>query len=168
MEGVNIMPEIRKGTFKVQKAAVSLAPVGTPESTGIKGYVGGTLKGSIRVGFQKKSQSGIVYTNVEYAIYQEFGTRFQKGKAFLLPALKQERAGIRKSIENSIRTQLKAAKNGAKLSPESTNGSDTFIRETTVTGAKKVRGIKGFRSSKKIDKAEQRSNKKKLSYSRKK
>lgn len=107
LEGVDLMPEIRKGTYKVQKTAVALAPVGTPESTGVKGYVGGTLKSSIRVSISKKEQYGMVYTNLEYAIYQEFGTRFQKGTPFLLPAMKIEKQGIIRNMRDYLKKQTR-------------------------------------------------------------
>ena len=88
--------------------AADVCPVGTPESTGIKGYIGGTLRNSISAvteswqsdfnqhdGAQasvadimpkEKPEKSAVYigTNVEYAPYQEFGTsRGIKGKHFI-------------------------------------------------------------------------------------
>lgn len=53
--------------------AKDLCPLGTAESTGIKGYPGGTLKGSIT----KRVVNGDtleVGSNVEYAPYVELGT----------------------------------------------------------------------------------------------
>lgn len=50
-----------------------VTPVGTPESTGIKGYKGGTLRRSITKKVEKNSL--IVGTNVEYAPYVEFGEK---------------------------------------------------------------------------------------------
>ena len=44
-------------------------PVGTPESTGIKGYVGGRLRNSIT--HQTIDDTAYVGTNVEYAIWVE-------------------------------------------------------------------------------------------------
>lgn len=48
-------------------------PVGTPESTGIKGYKGGTLRRSITRKVQKGSL--IIGTGVKYAPYVEFGEK---------------------------------------------------------------------------------------------
>ncbi len=62
----------------VEGAAKLLAPVGTPESTGIAGYQGGTLRASIT------HEEGADYTKVgsptEYAPYVELGTggKFEK------------------------------------------------------------------------------------------
>lgn len=88
--------------------AADVCPVGTPESTGIKGYIGGTLRNSISAVTQEwqsdfnkhdgaqasvadvmpqdKPEKNAVYigTNVEYAPYQEFGTsKGIKGKHFI-------------------------------------------------------------------------------------
>ena len=57
---------------KARDYATNLAPVGTPESTGVPGYRGGTLKQSIT--FQSDEESVTVGTNVEYAPYVELGT----------------------------------------------------------------------------------------------
>lgn len=54
--------------------AKDLCPVGTPESTGIPGYIGGTLKGSISHKVDPKEPAVYVGTNVEYAAYVELGT----------------------------------------------------------------------------------------------
>ena len=58
--------------IKVEKYAKALCPVGTPESTGKKGYRGGTLRNSIT--FQVDGKELAVGTNVEYAPYVELGT----------------------------------------------------------------------------------------------
>ncbi len=64
--------------------AARRAPVGTPESTGIPGYIGGTLKNSISHAVVESENAAYIGTNVEYAPYQEFGTsRGIKGKHFL-------------------------------------------------------------------------------------
>lgn len=48
--------------------------IGTPESTGKKGYRGGTLLGSITHVVNSSKQSVSIGTNVEYAPYVELGT----------------------------------------------------------------------------------------------
>lgn len=57
---------------KAKDYATNLAPVGTPESTGVPGYRGGTLKQSITA--QSDNETVTVGTNVEYAPYVELGT----------------------------------------------------------------------------------------------
>ena len=58
---------------KAEKYAKALCPVGTPESTGIRGYRGGTLRNSIT--HQVVNENTLeVGTNVEYAPYVELGT----------------------------------------------------------------------------------------------
>lgn len=64
--------------------AADKAPVGTPESTGIPGYIGGTLKNSISHAVVSSEKAVYIGTNVEYAPYQEFGTsRGIAGKHFI-------------------------------------------------------------------------------------
>lgn len=58
--------------IKVERYAKALCPVGTPESTGKKGYRGGTLRNSITFNVEEDELS--VGTNVEYAPYVELGT----------------------------------------------------------------------------------------------
>lgn len=58
--------------IKAEKYAKARCPVGTPESTGIKGYRGGTLRNSIT--FQVQDGTVAIGTNVEYAPYVELGT----------------------------------------------------------------------------------------------
>lgn len=57
---------------KAKDYAANLCPVGTPESTGKKGYRGGTLKQSITA--ESDAESMVLGTNVEYAPYVELGT----------------------------------------------------------------------------------------------
>ena len=49
------------------KTAADKAPVGTPESTGIPGYIGGTLKNSISSAVVESDNAVYIGTNVEYA-----------------------------------------------------------------------------------------------------
>lgn len=58
--------------IKAEKYAKALCPVGTVESTGIKGYRGGTLRNSIT--HQVEDKTVLLGTNVEYAPYVELGT----------------------------------------------------------------------------------------------
>ena len=118
ISGIDLMPEITEATIKVQRMAKDLAPVGTPESTGIPGYVGGTLMRSIHRKMYPKYQSGIVYTTLEYASYVEFGTVNKDGSVrmygqpYMIPALDKNRAGINVSMKDYIRKQLKEKTHG--------------------------------------------------------
>lgn len=65
--------------IKAEKHAKARCPVGTQESTGIKGYRGGTLRDSIT---NVPSEYDItIGSNVEYAPYVELGT----GRYFKAP-----------------------------------------------------------------------------------
>lgn len=68
-----------------------MTPVGTEESTGKKGYIGGTLRNSISS--KVLDNSVHIGTNIEYAPYQEFGTKKMKaangGKGYLRPAIQE-------------------------------------------------------------------------------
>ena len=58
--------------LKLEKYAKALCPVGTVESTGKKGYRGGTLRNSITHEIVENEVA--VGSNVEYAPYVELGT----------------------------------------------------------------------------------------------
>jgi phage gpG-like protein len=74
VDGVNqaIQAALEGIGIKAEKYAKNLCPVGTVESTGIKGYRGGTLRNSIT----HEVDGGMVAigSNVEYAPYVELGT----------------------------------------------------------------------------------------------
>lgn len=60
--------------IKAEKYAKALCPVGTPESTGKKGYRGGTLRNSITHVVSDADNTVTIGSNVEYAPYVELGT----------------------------------------------------------------------------------------------
>lgn len=74
-----VAAELLRRGLKVERAAKRHAPVDT-----------GRLRSSIGtgLGIDNDGLHVRVGTNVEYAIHQEFGTRFQPGKPFLRPALR--------------------------------------------------------------------------------
>ncbi len=45
-----------------------------------------------------------VYTNIEYAAYQEYGTRHQPGKAFMRPSYEQNRPRIIEMLNRELST----------------------------------------------------------------
>ena len=61
---------------KWEKYAKKLCPVGTVESTGKKGYIGGTLRDSIEARVVTTAERHVLEcgSNVEYAPYVELGT----------------------------------------------------------------------------------------------
>lgn len=114
--------------------AKDLAPVGTPESTGIPGYIGGTLRNSItyaisgeappitscsdNAGNTKGTYTGkapddngnkisvYIGSNVEYAAYVELGTSRQRhAQPYLKPAV----ADHAQTYRNIINDELKNA-----------------------------------------------------------
>lgn len=75
------------------------APVGTPESTHKKGYRGGRLRASIRM--RQVSELVVeVFTDVFYAVYQEYGTRRGiKPKRFMRDAFNINAAKLREKVK---------------------------------------------------------------------
>ena len=75
-----VLEELRKVSNQIltmigilaEKYAKARCPVGTSESTGKKGYRGGTLRNSIT--FEVEEDTVGIGTNVEYAPYVELGT----------------------------------------------------------------------------------------------
>lgn len=57
---------------KIERYAKALCPVGTEESTGIKGYRGGTLRNSIT--HRVDGDTVMAGSNIKYAPYVELGT----------------------------------------------------------------------------------------------
>ena len=91
--------------LKAEGYAKQYAPVGTPESTGIPGYIGGTLRNSIS--HTADDDSAYIGTNVEYAPYQEFGTSKMSaangGKGYLKPAIMEHIDEYKADVENALK-----------------------------------------------------------------
>ena len=81
--------------------AKKICPVGTPESTGIEGYAGGTLRDSIT--HEVDNKDVYIGTNVEYAPHVEMGTRYMKKRPFLQPAATEHSREYSKIIENEYK-----------------------------------------------------------------
>jgi HK97 gp10 family phage protein len=96
-ENINIMPVIVKGTRKVQRTAKELAPVDT-----------GTLRNSIKTKTIPRLKTGIVYTALEYAPHQEFGTVNMPAQPFMNPAMALHNKGIQQDLKTHMRTQLRS------------------------------------------------------------
>lgn len=83
---------VKKTAFKIEAKAKTLAPVDT-----------GLLRNSIQTNIDGPLKA-TVGTNVEYAQYQEFGTRRQKGKAFLTPAADETEKEFQSDLRNIERS----------------------------------------------------------------
>lgn len=118
---------VRRAMIQIGMAAETyakgLCPVGTPESTGIKGYIGGTLRGSITYATEEQHSTGqapakgadykmlatpekervYIGTNVEYAPYVEMGTVKMKPKPYLKPAIANNAAEYQSIIERELK-----------------------------------------------------------------
>ena len=112
----------QKAALTVTNKAKELTPVGTPESTGIPGYVGGRLRASV---MPAPAQGGwhegfSVGTNVQYAIYVHNGTydfrsdfsNYENGEIFQTPSKGDSKKGMPArpflvNGMNSSRAQLK-------------------------------------------------------------
>lgn len=82
--------DLMRRAVRVHARAVTLCPVGTPESTGVAGYVGGTLRSSLTWEIVREDGlSAKVGTNVEYGPYVELGTRYMRAQPYLRPALSE-------------------------------------------------------------------------------
>lgn len=111
IKNIDLYPVVRDGTAKVLRSAKKNSPV-SPTLRNADGEVihrGGTLReGNKMKVLRRKGKDGspfalgIVFNNVEYAIYQEFGTTKMKAQPFLIPALNEHR----KSIVNEMKLLL--------------------------------------------------------------
>lgn len=85
--------------------AVDLCPVGTPESTGIPGYIGGTLRNSITHLVDKEEKAAYIGTNVEYGVYVEMGTKKMEARPFLRPAATDHKGTYKNILEDEMKNQ---------------------------------------------------------------
>ena len=83
--------------------AKRICPVGTPESTGIPGYIGGTLRNSITHDVRNAENAVYIGTNVEYAPYVELGTSKRRAKPYLRPAAEDHVDEYRRLIEEELK-----------------------------------------------------------------
>ena len=115
---VDLKPIISKLTRIVQRDAKILAPVDTGNL--MNHIFAKTLSGEIasKAGLGSNAV-GVVYTNIEYAIYQEYGWSrdlkdgrhiIYSGKPFMRPALQKNEQLIERSVENYLSNKLKSIK----------------------------------------------------------
>lgn len=86
--------------LKAEGYAKGYCPVGTPESTGIPGYIGGTLRNSIS--HADDGESAYIGTNVEYAPYVELGTRRMHPRHYLKKAVENHAEEYRQTVEKIL------------------------------------------------------------------
>lgn len=94
--------QVKKHGGQLQEKAMRNAPVGTPESTGIPGYIGGTLKRSIHLEIADGGMSAEVEPTAEYAPYVELGTRFMEAQPYLKPAFEEQSKEFRKDMKKLV------------------------------------------------------------------
>jgi HK97 gp10 family phage protein len=92
--------EVKRSALNVQNGARRRAPVDT-----------GRLRNSITHETTPNGLAARVGTNVEYAPFQEFGTRRNAARPFLFPAMEQERPKFLKRLESALK---KTARKGAR------------------------------------------------------
>lgn len=93
---------VRHNGAEMQEKAMRNAPVGTPESTGIPGYVGGTLKRSIGLEITDGGMSAEVEPTADYAPYPEFGTRFMEARPYMKPAFDEQSKKFKKDMNKLV------------------------------------------------------------------
>ena len=98
----DVKRQVRKHGAEMQTKAQRNAPVGTPESTGIPGYVGGTLKRSIGLEITDGGMSAEVEPTAEYAPYVELGTRFREAQPYLKPAFDEQKEKFKKDMKKLV------------------------------------------------------------------
>lgn len=94
---------VRKNGADLQTKAQKNAPVGTPQSTGIPGYVGGTLKRSIVLEIRDGGLTAEVEPTAEYATYVEHGTRYMDAQPYLKPAYDKQKQEFIKDLNKLAR-----------------------------------------------------------------
>lgn len=88
----DIQNAVKVNTTEMHQKASRRAPVDT-----------GHLKRSLNVEFKDGGLTGRVYTDVEYGIYQEFGTRFQAGTPFMRPAFYDQRVRFMQDMSRLLK-----------------------------------------------------------------
>lgn len=105
VDGINdaVLRALERIGMAAEGYAKDLCPVGTPESTGIPGYIGGTLRNSIT--HKVDDAAGAVYigTNVEYAPYVELGTVKMAAQPYLKPAASDHGQTYRNILEDELK-----------------------------------------------------------------
>ena len=107
LSGINYMPVIRRGTRLIQVEAKTNAPRDMrrpPRDLSQK--VTGNLRNSIKVDYNEEKQEGYVFTNLEYASYQEYGTINIPARPFMLPAFNSKVKEIKQDFKDYTKQKL--------------------------------------------------------------
>lgn len=94
----DIAGSIRERASRVVRDTVFAVEADTKARAPVRKVLGGTLRRSYQ-GRMEDDLHGVVGTNVEYAIYVEFGTRRQVAKPHLTPALDAARPRFRREMK---------------------------------------------------------------------
>ena len=94
---------VQKNGSEMQKKAQKKAPVGTPQSTGIPNYKGGTLKKSIGLEITNGGLTATVEPTADYAAYVELGTRKMNAKPYLKPAFDEQKEKFKSDMQKLVR-----------------------------------------------------------------
>jgi HK97 gp10 family phage protein len=86
-----VQREVFRSLLNVQRRAKERCPVDT-----------GRLRNSIAIEPADEGLSGTVGTNVEYAPYVEFGTRYMPAQPFLLPAIEEEQPEFVRRLKEQL------------------------------------------------------------------
>ena len=97
-----VKKKVRQHGGQLQEKAMRNAPVGTPESTGIPGYVGGNLRRNIFLDITDGGMTAEVEPTAEYAPYVELGTRFMEAQPYLKPAFDDQKEKFRKDMKKLV------------------------------------------------------------------
>jgi HK97 gp10 family phage protein len=121
----NISKKLDAVADKIKADAQAGCPVGTPQSTGIRGYIGGSLKRSIRkeavarpagTKWEIGIRAGGYVTNpntgriVHYAVFVERGTSIMIARPFMRNALFSNRTEIESAIREAMKDSVEEAK----------------------------------------------------------
>ena len=94
---------VKDNCAALQEAAQRKAPVGTPQSTGIPGYVGGTLKRSIGLEIRDGGLTAEVEPTAEYAAYVEYGTRYMNAQPYMRPSYTAQKEKFKSDLKKLTR-----------------------------------------------------------------
>ena len=88
----DVQNAVKVNTTEMHQRASRKVPVDT-----------GHLRRSLTVDFTDNGLTGRVYTDVEYAIYQEYGTRFINPRPFMRPSLYEQRSLFAKDMSRLLK-----------------------------------------------------------------
>ena len=105
--GGNVLDALEKATKQTALAAQADARDNAPVDTG-------NLKQSISTEHERsiKAATSTVYTNVEYALYQEMGTVKMAAHPYMMPALNANKSTFEQLARKELETAIKRTAGG--------------------------------------------------------